>query len=216
MGITERRQSEIQSIKKKIIEAASDILVEEGYEKLSIRKIAKKIEYSPGIIYHYFADKTEIVACIVEEGYENILKKIMSVPIDIDKPQNTIEQGLRTYIDLMLENPEQFRIVLMNDIDEIQSKVNILERGISSKRKSIAMLSSLVALGIEKGIFMEMDAELTAQVLWTSTHGLVSRLILERNIEEEQKQKLINHHFKMMMCGLMNSSNWEGKDEKKY
>jgi Transcriptional regulator len=203
MGIAERRQNEIQSIKKKIIEAAGSILVEEGYEKLSIRKIARKIEYSPGIIYHYFADKAEIVAFIVEEGYGNILRKIAEVPIDAEKPQSTIEQGLRIYIDLMLENPEQFRAVLMNNIEEIQSKVNILERGISEKRKSIAMLSSLITLGIEKGIFREMDAELTAQILWTSTHGLVSRLILEKSIKEEQKQRLINHHFEMIINGLL-------------
>lgn len=69
MGITERRKLEKEIIRKKIIDTANQILVEEGYENLSIRKIANKIEYSPGIIYHYFKDKSEIITFVVEQGY---------------------------------------------------------------------------------------------------------------------------------------------------
>ncbi len=138
MGTTERRQLEREFIKKKILEAASDILAKEGYENLSMRKIAKRIEYSPGIIYHYFKDKDEIITLIVEEGYGKILKTISKIPVDI-----------------------------------------------------------------EKGIFREMDVELTAQIIWTSTYGLLSRLILEKNISKKQKDRLIDHHFQILINGLL-------------
>ena len=203
MGIVERRQVEKEILRKKIIDAASGILVKDGYENLSIRKIASVIEYSPGIIYHYFKDKAEIVACIVEEQYGSILKKMSEISVDVENPENTIINGLRCYIELMLDSPEQFRAILMNDIEAIQENVNMLEEGISKKRKSIEDLCKLVSLGIEKGKFREMDVELTAQIIWTSTHGLVSRLVLEKNIPKEQKDKLINHHFKMLINGLL-------------
>lgn len=203
MGITQRREAEKEAIKRKIIDAASEILLKEGYEKLSVRKIASKIEYSPGIIYHYFKDKAEIVAYVVEEGYENILKRIGEVPIDAEHPERTIEQGLRKYIDLMLEMPHQFRTILMNDIEAIQDKVNILSKGISQERKSIQSLCKLIELGISNGKFRKMDVELTAQVIWTSTFGLLSRLILEKNIPSEQKERLINHHFEILINGLI-------------
>lgn len=204
MGITERRQQEKEAIRKKIIDAASDILVKEGYENLSIRKIANKIEYSPGIIYHYFKDKAEIVAFVVEQGYGNILKRISTVPLDAENPDKTIENTLRAYIELMLEIPEQFRAVLMNDIEGIQDKVNILEEGISKKRKSIQELCKVIALGIEKHKFRKMDIELTAQIILTSTQGLISRLILEKEISEQQKERLINHHIDILIKGLSN------------
>jgi AcrR family transcriptional regulator len=203
MGIIERRQVEKETIRKKIIDAASEILAKEGYENLSIRKIANSIEYSPGIIYHYFKDKAEIVASVVEEGYGRILKNIGKVPVDIENPDKAIVNGLRSYIGLMLETPQQFRAILMNDIEGVQEKVNILERGISKERKSVESLGKLVTLGIKKGRFREMDVELTAQILWTSTYGLVSRLILEKNINEEQKERLINHHFEILINGLI-------------
>nr|WP_307897282.1 TetR/AcrR family transcriptional regulator [Clostridium botulinum] len=190
MGITERRKLEKEIIRKKIIDTASEILVEEGYENLSIRKIANKIEYSPGIIYHYFKDKSEIVTFVVQQGYGRILKSINEVPVDTENPEKTIEQGLRKYIELMLQYPEQFRTVLMNDIKSIQEKVNMLHEGVSKDRKSIQQLCRLVELGIEKGKFRDMDIELTAQIIWTSTHGLLSRLILEKIYQSSKGRDL--------------------------
>ena len=203
MGIHERRQLDKEIIRKKIIDAASDILVKEGYENLSIRKIASRIEYSPGIIYHYFKDKSEIIAFVVEEGYGDILKSISEIPVDAQNPDRAIVNGLKSYIEIMLENPQQFRAILMNDIEVIQEKVNMLQEGVSKKRKSIQGLCTLVKLAIEKNIFREVDIELTAQIIWTATHGLVSRLILEKNISEQQKQRLINHHFEILINGLL-------------
>jgi len=203
MGIAERREMEKEIIRRKIVNAASEILVEEGYDKLSIRRIASKIEYSPSIIYHYFKDKSEIVVSVVEEGYGKILKGIGQVPVDAENPEKTIEKGLRNYINLMLDDPQLFRAVMLNDIEGIQEKVNMLAEGVSKERKSIQGLCKLVELGIEKGKFRKMDVELTAQIIWTSTHGLLSRLILEKNIPQQQKERLINHHFEILINGLL-------------
>jgi AcrR family transcriptional regulator len=203
MGITERRQAEIESTKRKIIDATLDILAEDGYENLSIRKIANKIEYSPGIIYHYFKDKSEIVNCIVEEKYANIVKIINEVPVDYENPHKTITDTLRVYIDFMLSSPEQFKAMLMNDVESVREKVNMLDEGISKKRKSIGSLRDIISSGIENGKFREGDAELTAQIIWTSTYGLILRLILENNITKEQREKLINHHFDIIINGIL-------------
>ena len=203
MGITERREAEKEVIRNKILDAAEKILARDGYEGLSIRKIANEIEYSPGIIYHYFKDKAEIIATVVDEGYGRILKKLSEIPIDLENPDKSIENTMRAYIELMLETPEQFKAVLLNDMPGVADKVNMLDEGISKDRKSIQGLCRIVSLGIEKGKFKTMDVELTAQIIWTSTYGLLSRLVLEKNILQQQKERLINHHFKILMNGLL-------------
>jgi AcrR family transcriptional regulator len=203
MGTLERREAEKEIIKRKIIEAASDILIKEGYDNLSIRKIAKNIEYSPGIIYHYFKDKAEVVSAVTEQGYNAILKTISEIPIDLENPEKSIEEGLRAYIKLMLHSPEPFRAIVMRDIEAVQDKVNILREGISKERKSIESLCKLIRLGIEKDRFEEMDVELTVQILWTATYGLLSRLIIEKHISPEQREKLIDQHFKILIKGLL-------------
>lgn len=205
MGISERRQLEKEAIKKKIIDAAHEILIKDGFENLSIRKIASKIEYSPSIIYHYFKDKAEIVSCVVDEGYGKILQKIGKAEIDRKDPINAIESVLRAYIELVMENQEQFKAILLNDLGDIQDKVNMLDEGISKYRKSVQSLCEVLELGMDSGKIRRMDIELTAQIIWTSTHGLVSRLLLEKKVPLYQKERLINHHFEILMRGLINN-----------
>jgi AcrR family transcriptional regulator len=53
MGIKERKAREKQNVREEILDAARTLFVKEGYEQVSIRKIAEKIEYSPGTIYLY-------------------------------------------------------------------------------------------------------------------------------------------------------------------
>src|SRR4051794_30766926 len=54
MGVHERRARQKESVREEILDAARTLFVKEGYEHASIRKIADKIEYSPGTIYLYF------------------------------------------------------------------------------------------------------------------------------------------------------------------
>ncbi|MHC1684671.1 MAG: TetR/AcrR family transcriptional regulator [Clostridiaceae bacterium] len=203
MSVTRRRENDKDVLRKKIIDAASEILALEGYDKLSIRKIATKIEYSPGIIYHYFKDKAEIVVCVVEEGYGRIMRMISESPVDADHPEEMIKNTMRNYIELMLETPHHFRAILMNDIKEIQEKVNMLDEGISKRRSSISALCKVIEMGVKSGKFKSLDVELTAQIIWTLTFGLLSRLVLEKNISKEQQDRLINHHFDILFNGLM-------------
>jgi AcrR family transcriptional regulator len=60
MGILERKEREKQEMRDLILNVATEMFIEEGYDKTSIRKIADKIEYSPATIYLYFKDKDEI------------------------------------------------------------------------------------------------------------------------------------------------------------
>lgn len=53
--------------------AAIDIIEQEGYEKLSVRKIAAKIEYSPTTIYLYYKDKSEIITDMSDELYNKFM-----------------------------------------------------------------------------------------------------------------------------------------------
>lgn len=203
MGIVERREAEKEALKKKIIDAASEILINEGYTNLSIRKIAAKIEYSPGIIYHYFKDKSEILSFIIKRGQTKVSKIISETLIDENEPENSIINVLRKYIEFMLEEKETSRAVLMNNIDAENLNIKMLYEGVSKDKKSISSMCDCIQMGIDNGRFKKVDVELTAQIIWTSTYGLISRLIIEKNVPKEQAQKLIEHHLQFVINGLM-------------
>ena len=57
MGIAERKEKQKLDIRNAILEASRKLIVEEGFEKVTMRKIADLIEYSPTTVYLYFKDK---------------------------------------------------------------------------------------------------------------------------------------------------------------
>ena len=68
MSSKTRRERDAEIMKTKILAAAREIAQKEGFSHISIRKIAQKIEYTPSIMYHYFANKDEIVSKLLEQG----------------------------------------------------------------------------------------------------------------------------------------------------
>jgi AcrR family transcriptional regulator len=76
MGSKERQDRERQAVTASILSAARDLFVAEGYQSVSIRKIAERIEYSPAAIYSYFASKDDIFLTLAEEGFHRLDAKV--------------------------------------------------------------------------------------------------------------------------------------------
>ena len=70
MGIRERQSRERDTVRRKILNAARTLFLNEGYANVSMRKIAEQIEYSPGAIYSYFTSKEDIFFALAEEGLQ--------------------------------------------------------------------------------------------------------------------------------------------------
>ena len=69
MGVKERQERERETVARSILDAARHLFVTHGYEEVSIRKIAERIEYSPAAIYSYFPSKDDIFFALAEEGF---------------------------------------------------------------------------------------------------------------------------------------------------
>jgi AcrR family transcriptional regulator len=66
---TERQERDRHAVQRAILDAARDLFVRDGYERVSIRKIAERIDYSPAAIYGYFPSKDDIFFELAEEGF---------------------------------------------------------------------------------------------------------------------------------------------------
>ncbi len=68
MGTKERRERERRELRKKILDAARELFVEQGYDAVTMRKIAQAIEYSPTAIYLHFKDKMAVMRALCDAG----------------------------------------------------------------------------------------------------------------------------------------------------
>jgi AcrR family transcriptional regulator len=80
MGIRERQERDREAVRRRILDAARELFVSEGYHNVSIRKIAERIEYSPAALYSYFPAKDDIFFALAEEGF----RLLHGTPADLD------------------------------------------------------------------------------------------------------------------------------------
>src|SRR3979409_83638 len=86
MGIKERQHRDREAVRRAILDAARDLFVIEGFQNVSIRKIAERIEYSPAAIYGYFPSKDDIFFALAEDVSRLLGEMVPDGPAGADPP----------------------------------------------------------------------------------------------------------------------------------
>src|SRR5271167_4220605 len=105
MGVKERKARQKRFLRQEILDAASELFVREGFENVSMRRIADKIEYSPTTIYLYFRDKAELLENVCQETFAGLMKRLSVIGEQSGDPVERLKKGLLAYIDFGVENP---------------------------------------------------------------------------------------------------------------
>ena len=184
MGVKERREREKSETRDKILDAARELFVTEGYEGVSMRKVAEKIEYSPTAIYVHFADKNELFRELCHQDYARLAEVFQSSVISTD-PLERLKQIGAIYIDFGTRYPNHYKFMFMtphpaHQLDEVDREM----KG-NPEMDAYAFLRWAVQQAIEAGCFREdiQDAELVSQTLWASVHGVISLSIAKGDDE---------------------------------
>src|SRR5215472_9576671 len=175
MGVKERREREKSETRDKILDAARELFITEGFEGVSMRKVAYKIEYSPTAIYVHFADKQELFRELCHQDYARLAEVFQSSAISTD-PIERIRQIGAIYIDFGTRYPNHYKFMFMtphppHEPDEVDREM----MG-NPEKDAYAFLKWAVQQAIDAGCFQEefCDAELVSQTLWASVHGVIS------------------------------------------
>ncbi|HET7205640.1 MAG TPA: helix-turn-helix domain-containing protein, partial [Terriglobales bacterium] len=111
MSASSRRRKHKEELRRFILDAAREIFVRQGYESFSMRKLAEKIEYSPGSVYLHFKSKEELFECLVEESFARLLKTLAALRNgkEWQDPVEELKKGMRAYVEFGLRNPNDYR-----------------------------------------------------------------------------------------------------------
>ena len=190
-----RREREKEEMREEILLAATEIIKSEGFEKLSIRKIAKKIDYSPSIIYHYFKDKDDILNCYMQRGYKKIVSAVASVETKNLPPKERLKEMTKNYIEAALNMPDEFMAAQLNDSPRALMYTGTLFKGASKTKPALAGLVACLKEIYKEALIEDDMIEITAQAITVSTLGLIMKLIIEKDIKKEQKNRLITFYI---------------------
>ena len=201
MGVKERKARQKKFLRQEILDAASELFVKEGYENVSMRRIAEKIEYSPTTIYLYFRDKAELLEQVCSETFARLsqaLSRIQELPGD---PIERLRRGLLAYIKFGLENPHHYRATFMMKISDGFDKDKYHQPD-SPGIQAFDFLRRCVFDCISAGKLRNTDAELVSQVLWAGMHGITSLLITFDGFPWVGKERLIQSMVDTLVEGV--------------
>ncbi|MHA4740269.1 TetR/AcrR family transcriptional regulator [Dyadobacter sp. MSC1_007] len=176
MAIKERKEREKQEMRNLIIESATHLFLKQGYDKTSIRNIAEDIEYSPATIYLYFKDKDEIFYVIHENAFAILDQELRKHDVVADPFERLAAIG-RTYIQFAFENPDYYDLMFIMRAPMQQIKNE--EKWEALDCAFGYLLQTLTACFEEKKI-RQADLHVTAIMVWSYVHGLVSLYVRER------------------------------------
>ena len=171
MGIVERREREKEEVRKKILDAARELFAREGYDHVTMRRIAEAIEYSPTTIYHHFEDKDDVVQSLCEEDFNRLLSFLQQQPAPSSAVEFVRQLG-RAYARFAVEYPNHYRFMFM-----APDKMQIKEGQCGPGEAAFDVVRAAAARALESGEFEGRDADTVAQVLWACLHGVVTLLI---------------------------------------
>lgn len=191
MSIEERKEREREELRQLILKTSEMIISQEGLEKLSIRKIAGIIDYSPAIIYHYFKDKNEIIDQIMTSNYFKILSAIKEEETSAKDPIEKLKSMTRSYINAALNMSDSYLLVQTSKLRNIKRYASFMYKGASENDMALRILFECVKDLNSEIEMLNDEIELTVQLIATSVFGLIAKLIVESDIGFEQKNRLI-------------------------
>jgi len=178
MGIAERKEKQKTEIRKMILDASMKLFVEEGFEHVTMRKIADLIEYSPTTVYLYFKDKNEILYSLHELGFQKMGELNRNLA-DIKNPLMRLHKMGENYIEFGLSQPEFYDVMFIQ-----RAPMQVLESMTNCDWKhgetTLNVLKETIAECMEKGFIKEGNVDAVSMAIWGMVHGLVSLAIRQR------------------------------------
>ena len=199
MGIAERKLEEKQEMYKRILNSARKIFLEKGYEQTSMRNIASEINYSPGTLYFYFKDKSEIFHELHKEGFQLLLSQF-KVLDNVADPFERLKAMGRVFIEFAQQNKDYYNLMFI-----VEEPAKETERGgFKIAQENISRLSSVIKECQQKGRFKDMDTEYFTFMILSAVHGICALFCKDRTASFVGKtnEELMQHGYECFVALL--------------
>jgi len=159
-----------------ILDAAREIIADEGPGALSMRALAERIDYSPAGLYEYFASKEEILAAMSDQGQQYLFEAMSGADPDLPPADYLYQIGI-AYVRFALEHPDYFLLMFTvappPDMDGLSEEV--VKEAMHQEGSAYGILVQAIQRGINEGTFRTRPSfglDEMAYAAWTLVHGI--------------------------------------------
>lgn len=188
MGISERRLRQKEEVRSSILATAWQIVKEEGWQALSIRKIADAIEYSVPVVYDHFVNKECILLEFAREGFCLLAKKMQQAKNKHNNPEQQLKAMADAYWNFAFKNKEYYQVMFnlgipCNEADDC----SCLPEKISFR----SLVSGSITEILTKNKRTDISVCMKSHTFWSVIHGLISIKMMRTSDVSDDLNKLV-------------------------
>lgn len=183
-------------VRKAMLEAASELLVERGYDGLTLAEVGKKVGFTTTNVYRYFDNKNDLIYAAIEDSFVAFGERLEAAKQSTENPFERIFTLGRAYVQFAHDHPVSYQLMFVDKTDYLFG-----EREVPGVDK-LSYLFEAVGEAMQAGAIRHGNVEATAHVLWGQLHGILMLTDAMPFISRAQGEEAMEEAFAMMRLSL--------------
>lgn len=190
------RRRSAEDRRRQVVAAAKRIVLRQGFEALTMRRVARLAGVSAAALYLYFPDRVSLMAAVADALFHGLLAAFRAALIRAEgdpDPRARLHAVMTAYLDWGLGHPDEYRVIFMTPITGVAGH-RPGPPGVPAAPSGQATFQALqaeVARLIERGVFRPAEPQVVAEALWAAGHGLVALLITKPDFPWSPREALV-------------------------
>ncbi|MDT0568288.1 TetR/AcrR family transcriptional regulator [Streptomyces sp. DSM 3412] len=182
MSVQERKERERAVRERLIVATARELAEQQGWEAVTTRRLAERIEYSQPVLYSHFRGKREIIGAVALEGAAEMATALRAATSAADGPRTRVTALARVYLDFAERHPAVYDAMFRLDGGLAFAHEDTPEPLKDAFAALLENLDEVAGEGVHPGLFTE--------VFWAALHGLAT-LTRARRLPPEDTERRV-------------------------
>lgn len=166
MSVQERKERERANRERLILATARELAEQQGWDAVTTRRLAERIEYSQPVLYSHFRGKREIIGAVALQGATELATALRAAAAAADGPRARVTALARAYLDFATRHPAVYDAMFQLDGGLAFAHEDTPEPLKDGFAALLENLSEVAGDGVHPGLFTE--------VFWAALHGLAT------------------------------------------
>ncbi|KOY55271.1 TetR/AcrR family transcriptional regulator [Streptomyces sp. XY332] len=182
MSVKERKERERAERERLIVATARELAEQQGWDAVTTRRLAERIEYSQPVLYSHFRGKREIIGAVALEGAAELAAAVRAATAAADGPRERVAALARAYLDFAARNPAVYDALFQLDGGLAYAQEDTPEPLKDAFAALLECLADVAGDGVHPGMFTE--------VFWAALHGLATLTRAGRLLPEDAEPRV--------------------------
>ncbi|MFI7403852.1 TetR/AcrR family transcriptional regulator [Streptomyces sp. NPDC049541] len=166
MSVQERKQRERAERERLIVATARELAEQQGWDAVTTRRLAERIEYSQPVLYSHFRGKREIIGAVALEGAAELAAAVRAATSAANGPRERVAALARAYLDFAERNPAVYDALFQLDGGLAYAQEDTPEPLKDAFAALLETLGGVAGDGVHPGLYTE--------TFWAALHGLAT------------------------------------------